>query len=196
MSKDKQAKRNSILNAALATFVKRGFHGASMAYIAEEAGVCSCTIDDYFESKDDLIRGLCREVEARMTKKLQSSYKKDLPYKERYLTFFTGVLNYLVNNPTESRFLDQFYSSSFGVEKARHEREHPEIYKSDLFYSIINEGIEQRIIKETLGAEAACALILSPLVLVSNPRITSFIKVDNALMKEVVSATWDAVAKR
>lgn len=192
--KEEKNERARINQVALKSFVKRGFHGASMMFIAEEAGVCTCTMDRFFESKNDLIRKLAREVESKMTESLLSSYNEKLPYKERFMTFFTGLLRYLLKNPIESRFLEQFYSSPFGVEKARHEIEHPELNERDPFYRIINEGIDQKVFKD-LPAEVLCAMILNPLVTLTQDRITSFITFDEKLMQATVSSCWDAVAR-
>ncbi|MEX2495212.1 MAG: TetR/AcrR family transcriptional regulator [Woeseia sp.] len=50
-----RAQRERILAAAHACFVERGFHAASMANIAETAGMSAGLIYRYFESKDAII---------------------------------------------------------------------------------------------------------------------------------------------
>lgn len=70
-----QAQRERILSAALSCFVERGFHAASMATIAETAGMSPGLIYRYFDSKDAIIlaiidrqleiaRGRIRELHA------------------------------------------------------------------------------------------------------------------------------------
>lgn len=50
-----QVQRERILDAALACFVKRGFHAASMAEIADVAGMSPGLIYRYFDSKSAII---------------------------------------------------------------------------------------------------------------------------------------------
>lgn len=59
-----QAQSERILAAAQQCFTERGFHGASMAQIAETAGVSAGLIYRYFASKSELIHDIVlRQVE-------------------------------------------------------------------------------------------------------------------------------------
>ena len=59
-----QAQRNRILDAALKCFTERGFHGASMAQIAETAQMSPGLIYRYFAGKSELIHGIVsRQIE-------------------------------------------------------------------------------------------------------------------------------------
>lgn len=51
---DSEAKRQQILNGAMAVFAAHGFEGASMSAIAREAGVSKGTLYNYFTNKSDL----------------------------------------------------------------------------------------------------------------------------------------------
>jgi TetR/AcrR family fatty acid metabolism transcriptional regulator len=54
-------KRAAILDAALKTFVRRGYSETKVAEIAAEAGVAEGTLYNYFQSKEDLILALFDE---------------------------------------------------------------------------------------------------------------------------------------
>ncbi len=54
-------KRAAILDAALKTFVKRGYPATKVAEIATEAGVAEGTLYNYFQSKEDLLLALFDE---------------------------------------------------------------------------------------------------------------------------------------
>ncbi|MBE2212130.1 MAG: TetR/AcrR family transcriptional regulator [Xanthomonadaceae bacterium] len=59
-----QAQRDRILDAAQRCFAERGFHGASMAMIAEAAQMSPGLIYRYFAGKSELIHGIVsRQVE-------------------------------------------------------------------------------------------------------------------------------------
>lgn len=60
----REQSRNAILEAALKLFAEKGFHGASVAQIAKEAGVSKGLIYNYFAKKEDLVMGMIqREME-------------------------------------------------------------------------------------------------------------------------------------
>ncbi len=54
-------KRERILNSAMRVFASKGFFGAKVSDIADEAGVADGTIYLYFKSKDDLLISLFEE---------------------------------------------------------------------------------------------------------------------------------------
>lgn len=54
-------KRSVILDAALMTFVKRGYADTKVAEIASEAGVAEGTLYNYFKSKEELLLALFDE---------------------------------------------------------------------------------------------------------------------------------------
>lgn len=67
---DKQARRATILAAAKAVFSRSGFHDATIADVAREAGIAYGSIYWYFDSKDTLFRALMDDQEARLRDRL------------------------------------------------------------------------------------------------------------------------------
>jgi AcrR family transcriptional regulator len=55
---DKSRRRDEIMAAAKKVFVRKGFHGTTIADIAKEAGLAYGSIYWYFDSKDDLFHAL------------------------------------------------------------------------------------------------------------------------------------------
>lgn len=51
----KESRRISILNAALKVFSEKGYNGASISNIAEQAGISKGLLYTYFKSKEDLL---------------------------------------------------------------------------------------------------------------------------------------------
>jgi AcrR family transcriptional regulator len=51
----RKEKRQLILDAALIVFAKKGYHSASIANIASEAGISKGLIYNYFKSKEDIL---------------------------------------------------------------------------------------------------------------------------------------------
>ncbi len=52
------ARRNQILDAATVIFADKGFHGATIRQIAQQAGIADGTIYIYFKTKTDLLLGI------------------------------------------------------------------------------------------------------------------------------------------
>lgn len=73
--KRKDDKRERIMNAAIAAFAQNGYHQATIADIARQAGVAAGTIYLYFKNKDDLlvsifeekVQGFIREFHRRLS---------------------------------------------------------------------------------------------------------------------------------
>ena len=62
------ARRQQILDAALACFDRDGFHGASMQDIFEESGMSAGAVYRYFSSKEDIVEAI---AESRHTKEAE-----------------------------------------------------------------------------------------------------------------------------
>jgi len=93
--REKQARREDILNAAQRLFARNGFHATKLDDIAEEAELSKGTIYLYFDSKEDLFFSLVRQKMAQLMDRLRRSVQTAKPILERikdlvhaYLSFF------------------------------------------------------------------------------------------------------------
>jgi len=60
-AKKTNTKRNRIMNAAISSFARNGYHQATIADVAREAAVAVGTIYLYFKNKDDLLISIFEE---------------------------------------------------------------------------------------------------------------------------------------
>lgn len=72
-------KREAILEAALRLFAERGFHGTSVAMIAESAHVGAGTIYRYFQDKEELVNVLFQQWKRKFSDSLLIDLPVDLP---------------------------------------------------------------------------------------------------------------------
>ncbi|MFH0825586.1 MAG: helix-turn-helix domain-containing protein, partial [Pseudomonadota bacterium] len=72
-------KKQAILDSALELFSERGFHGTSVAMIAQKAQVGAGTIYRYFPDKEALVNELFRLWKTAMMKALLDDTPTDLP---------------------------------------------------------------------------------------------------------------------
>ncbi len=186
-------KRQEILHAALELIAEHGFHGAPIASIADRAGVGAGTIYRYFENKDVLITELFRELHDKIQMALLEGYKTDRSLREQFLHVSTALLRYLIANPLDFRFLEQYLNSPYGV-AFRRGRLLGTGDDNDLFRMLLEDGVARQIVKD-LPLVVLCALTIGPLLAVSRDHILGFIDLDNALIMQTVQACWDGIKR-
>lgn len=97
MSRETEAdKRQRILMAAARVFAERGFHQATVADIAVEAGVGKGTIYEYFSSKEELFRQVVIDLWGTYTRYLTNLCREDLPLPKFLEKLLGDSVNFLL----------------------------------------------------------------------------------------------------
>ncbi|HHO47904.1 MAG TPA: TetR/AcrR family transcriptional regulator [Desulfobacteraceae bacterium] len=187
----KQSKRSEITGAALELIVEHGFHGASMAMIADRAGVGAGTIYRYFDNKDVLITELYRELEEKVVQVLMKEYPAEKSFRERFQHIGERLLHHFINNPSEFRYLEQFHNSPYGV-AVRRDKFMGKWNHGDLVRIFFQDGMARGVIKD-LPLAVHFALAFGPLVGVARDHILGFISLDDSLRARIVEACWQAI---
>src|SRR6202790_2527857 len=104
-------KRNAILDAATRLFAERGLTAAPTSKISKQAGVAEGTLFTYFETKDDLINALYREVKLELADAMMSDFprKKNVRTKLRHV--WDRYVNWGIANPKRGKGLAQLQVS-------------------------------------------------------------------------------------
>ncbi|MDO9228094.1 MAG: TetR/AcrR family transcriptional regulator [Syntrophales bacterium] len=186
-------KRRDIMQAALELIAEQGFHRAPMAEIAEKAGVAAGTIYRYFESKDVLITKLHRELEDKIMAVLQEGYPSGRPLRERFLYLIRELLRYFITNPLHFRYMEQYFNSPYGISMHR-DRLLGKSGNQDILMDIFDQGIEQQVLKEFPKA-VLFSLAFGPMIFLMRDHIFDFIVLDEALIKQITEACWDAIKR-
>ena len=186
-------KRTEIIQAALDLIVEYGFHGASMAMIAEKAVVGAGTIYHYFESKEALINELYQELEEKVLAAIQEGYPISKPIRERFIHLGTALLKYFFAHPIYFRYIEQYHNSPYGA-SLRRERILNKTDESGIFKDLFGEGLAQQVIKD-LPLSSLFALSLGPLVALARDHTLGFIILDDALILKIVEACWDGIRR-
>ena len=190
---NKTDKRADIMDVALNLIAERGFHDSPMALIAKQAGVAAGTIYLYFESKDELILALHRDLEVRITEMIQEGYPAAASIREKFLYMNRKVLKYFMENPFHFRFMEQFFNSPYGMSH-RKERLLEKSDRNRMMIDIFEQGTRQEILK-ALPMPALFALAFGPLPSLLRDHIFGFIHLDEEMIEEVTQACWDAIKK-
>ncbi len=184
-------KREEVVRVALELIAKYGFHGAPISLIAKQANVGTGTIYRYFESKDVLITELYQDLEERMYPVILEGYISDNPIRQRFRHIGTALLRYLIENPVDFRYLEQFHNSPYGAAYRRSmilgEKE-----GRDVFRELFEDGVAQQVMKD-LPLIIQFALSFGPLMAVARDHILNFIELDEHLISLTVDACWDSV---
>ncbi len=106
-------KRSAILKTALDLLVENGFHNTPMSLIAREAGVSAGIIYHYFESKEELILELYREVKRNIIGLLLAGDVRKLNGLDALRQVWLNTYRYYVSHPKETLFLEQFENSPY-----------------------------------------------------------------------------------
>ncbi len=93
----RESKRSQIIDAAVECFAKRGYHAVSISELAKFAGISKGLMYNYFESKDELLRCIFREIMSEMMQ-LFDPDQKGLSEKEDLTKYLERFFRHLKSN--------------------------------------------------------------------------------------------------
>lgn len=181
------------MRAALELIAEHGFHGAPISSIADQAVVGAGTIYRYFANKEVLITELFQELQDKINATLLEGYKTDKPIRERFIHISKMLLRYLISNPLDFRFLEQYLNSPYGV-AFRRAKLLEAGDDNDLFRSILDDGVAQQIVKE-LPLVVLFALAIGPILELARDHILGFVDLDDSLIMQTIQACWDGIKR-
>lgn len=99
-------KREAILQAALALFAERGFHGTSVPSVAELAEVGAGTIYRYFESKEALVNALFLQWKSVVARMFLDEFPFHLPVREQFRSYWKRMAAFAREHPKAIQFME------------------------------------------------------------------------------------------
>lgn len=116
MSRTTKVDRASLVRRALVELVaERGFRGASMASVAERAGVATGTAYVHYASKDDLVLAAYCEVKAELGEAAASVLDPAAPAEQRFALMWHAIHDHLAADPVRAAFLAQVDASPYAA---------------------------------------------------------------------------------
>ncbi|GHV88539.1 TetR family transcriptional regulator [Spirochaetia bacterium] len=182
-------KRDDLLNAALKLIAGQGFHAAPMSQIAEEANIGVGTIYRYFKNKDELINGLYLEIRKRMAEAIGKDRDDAAPLKAQFVKSLQNLIRYLIDNPAEIQFTQQYENSPFITDETKAEIEKTASPISDLLILAQKEKLLKPLPFPVLMAMFSGA---------SNGLLKAYLqkKSSPAKMDEAIEAIWDMLVPK
>ncbi len=163
-------KRSAILDAATRLFAERGLAAAPTSEISKRAGVAEGTLFTYFETKDDLINSLYREIKLELADAMMSDFPRKKNVRTRLRHVWDRYVNWGIANPKQRKVLAQLQVSEVVTKESKDAGSAPFVE----FQTMIRDAIEQRIFRNDLPVEliskSLAALVETTIdLMVSNP---------------------------
>lgn len=142
-------KRNAILEAATRLFAERGLTAAPTSEISKQAGIAEGTLFTYFETKDDLINALYREIKLELAGAMMSDFPRKKKVGIRLRHVWDRYLNWGIANSKQRKALAQLTVSEALTKESRDAGGAPFVE----FQGMIRDGIEQRVFRNDVPVE-------------------------------------------
>jgi hypothetical protein len=137
---------------------------------------------------------LYRELERKLTARLQEGYSTERPIREQFIHLGTALLRYLIEHPLQFRYMEQYHNSPYGV-SLRRDRLLGKSAESNIFKELLEQGIAHQVLKD-LPLIAIFALAFAPSIFLTRDHILGFVNMDEALIKKTTEACWDAIKRQ
>ncbi len=157
MAKRTGEKYQVILNAAVKTFARTGYHCTRVADIARQAGVADGTVYIYFKNKEDILVSLFQVLMHRFVEDLKSELVQLHNANDKLLAVISYHLTTLAGKPDQAkvtqielRQIDQEINK--GISK-------PLMSYFQLIEEVIEEGKKQNLYRQNLDTRTARKVI-------------------------------------
>jgi TetR/AcrR family transcriptional regulator, repressor of fatR-cypB operon len=183
-------KREAIMNAALELFAERGFHGTSVAQIADRAHVGAGTIYRYFEDKEVLVNALYQRWKREVHSYVKSELPMEAPPRQLFHELWSRMIAFSRKHPLVIKFLEFHHHAPYLDDTSRVlcDRIHEDL---KAFLEICRT---QQITKEA-PSEVLLAILMGAYKGVEQARMNGEIKVtpeNDALAEEIC---WEALRR-
>ncbi len=111
--REKQQRKNDIIDAAERLFFKHGFENVSMDQIARESELAKGTLYLYFKSREDLHYSIVNRVLEMLSKVLKRDYDKHASGAENLINLGKSYIAFSTQYPDHIRAIMMFDSSKF-----------------------------------------------------------------------------------
>lgn len=183
-----ESKREAVLRAALSLIDEFGFHGTSMAAIADEANVGAGTIYRYFDGKEDLINELYAEARAEAHRLiLEMGHGDDKPVRDRLHAFWRAALLNYIECPKLYRFILQYESSPYLRESTRAQVED----MKEPFRRLYREGVDEGLFRDD-PHEVHAAVFTGAASHLVQLHLSGGIELDDAMIDRTFDMIWAA----
>ncbi|MBL7994734.1 TetR/AcrR family transcriptional regulator [bacterium] len=131
---------NKIKEAARKIFHRRGFDGARMQEIADEAQINKAMLHYYFRSKDKLFEAVFKEAAMKLFPVVILIIESDLDVDEKIKKLIHNYIDFIIDNPYVPGFV--LHELTQNPERMKHFVASNVLMRPQKFFSQIQEGID------------------------------------------------------
>jgi AcrR family transcriptional regulator len=166
---EQDRRRQEIFNAAVDTFIEKGFVETSMREIADLAGMGKSSLYDYFANKDEILVFVMDQSMRYVTTQSQRINAQPISAEARLRQIIEMHLDYVVTNK-KLFFLFSYEGRRLSLDNQKRMQQGRYTYQ-DMLRKLIEEGIAEGIFRPVDALLAARMLIntLIPVVFTSRP---------------------------
>ena len=187
---DHEDTRTLILHAALHSIALNGFHGTSMAKVAQAAKISAATIYHYFESKDELINELYKTIKGNLLRAVIAELDETWPLRAQLRQVIRNLIQYLMLHPQDAAFMEQFDRSPYNQVTIQAQLD-PVFQR---LMAVIDQAKQEEIIKD-LPNELIEIVTMEVASAIARKHAAGLLNVSETLLDQAVDACWDAIRR-
>ena len=97
--KERLARRQLIVDAALEVFARRGFHAAKLEEVAERAEFGKATLYSYFDTKEALFEAVLADAFELLLARAEAAFAIDGTFEQKLAAYVGGEISYFFERP-------------------------------------------------------------------------------------------------
>lgn len=187
---DVKDKQQAILDAALKLISENGFHGTPMSKIAKQAAVSAGIIYHYFDNKEALIADLYQTIKREYITHIAQGLDPNKPIPEQFRRIGQHTFTYCMAHPQKIAYLEQYGRSPYY--NLADEVEMMAIYAP--LQQFLDHAKREQIIKD-LPEPVIFSFTMEAVSAIVQKHIVGMIQIDEALIEQVITASWDALRR-
>ena len=183
-------KREAILDAALALFAERGFHGTAVPLVADRAKVGAGTIYRYFPSKEALVNAVFQRHKGLLGEAILTGFPAEAPFREQFHHFWTRVCAYATKEPTALRFLELHHHATYLDDTSRA----MEMQLLLTAKTMVDTAIASQILKPVRG-ELLMAIVWGSFRALVQAGSEGTLPLDDTIVADAERCVWEAIRR-
>jgi TetR/AcrR family transcriptional regulator, repressor of fatR-cypB operon len=182
--------RDAILDAALALFCDRGFHGTAVPAVAGAAGIATGTIYRHFTSKEALVNELFRRCKVQMMTALLDRFPFEASPRQQFHVFWQRLARFAREHARAFTFLELHHHAPY-LDADNRARELDALGPIVAFF----ERTGAAGVTRPLPPPALIAVVWGALVGLVKAASLGHLELTDDLIQQVEQSCWDSIAR-
>ena len=189
MSSSSNNKREKIIEAALALFAERGYHGTNVPDIAKMANVGTGTIYRYFKNKETLVNAVYQKFTKKLTETILSDFPSISSTYDQYLHIMNRLISFAKENKKAFSFIETHNHADYLDESSKLIINELEAF----LCAFIKEGVSQSKIRSNLTGVVLIAIVYGAFVALFKRIEAGAIQETPEIIEGFLESSWDAI---